>query len=308
MAVSSKSTDGSATSARAILAMCTGVLCLVLNDALAKWLMAHYEPLQIIFVRNLIAVPIVTAMVLCIAGRSAFSTRHFGLHLVRGAFAVFAALCFFLGLQVLPLAEATSLIFAAPLFITALSVPLLGEQVGLRRWTAVIVGFIGVLIIVRPGAAAFQPASLLVLATAVLYALLMISARWIGRNEGVWTTMFYVVLFPMLISGPLSWPQWEMPQLEHLPFFVAIAAAGSGGIMLITQAFRLAPAAIIAPFDYTALLWATLVGWLVWGEVPDRWTFAGAAVIIASGIYIVLRETRRPAAGKGSASLAPEAE
>ncbi|MDZ5696424.1 DMT family transporter [Chelativorans sp. M5D2P16] len=294
MTVSSEPTEGAAGSTQAILVMCAGVLCLVLNDSLAKWLMDHYAPLQIIFLRNLIALPLVTIMVVSVAGRAALPTRHPGLHLMRGAFSVFAALCFFLSIRALPLAEATSLIFAAPLFITALSVPLLREHVGLRRWTAVIVGFIGVLIIVRPGAATFQTASLLVLCAAMLYALMMISARWIARDESVWTTMFYIVLFPMLISGGLSWTEWQTPSLAHLPFFVAIAIVGSAGIVLITQAFRLAPAAIVAPFDYTALLWASLIGWLVWSEVPDGWTYAGAAVIIASGIYIVFRETRRP--------------
>jgi drug/metabolite transporter (DMT)-like permease len=165
--------------------------------------------------------------------------------------------------------------------------------VGWRRWAAVIVGFVGVLIIVRPGAAAFQPASLVVVATAVFYAFIMISARRIDRREGVWTLMFYVVLFPLLFSGLAVPLVWQAPQLAHLPQFFGMAVFGTLGMTLISQAFRLAPAAIVAPFDYTALIWASLLGWLVWGEIPGAWIYAGAAVIIASGIYIVIRETRR---------------
>jgi drug/metabolite transporter (DMT)-like permease len=172
-------------------------------------------------------------------------------------------------------------------------VPLLGDRVGWRRWSAVIVGFAGVLIIVRPGAAAFQPASLFVVATALLYAIIMISARWIDREESFWTMMFYVVLFPMLFSGLVVAAEWRTPQPIHLVIWLGMAVFGTLGMALISQAFRLAAAAVVAPFDYTALIWASLFGWLVWGEIPGPWTYAGAAVIIGTGIYIVFRETRR---------------
>lgn len=293
MSVASKNVGETQSNGRAILTMCIGIVCLVLNDAMAKWLTAHYEPLQIIFLRNLLALPMIAAIVLSIGGRPALRSRHLRLHALRGLLMVGAAYSFFRGLEILPLAEATSLVFAAPMFITALSVPLLGERVGWRRWMAVIVGFAGVLIIVRPGAATFQPASLFVVATAAFYAVLMISARWIGRDENVWTMMFYVALFPMLFSG-LAMPfQWETMHPSHLPLCVGMAVFGTVGVTLMGHAFRLGPAAIVAPFDYTALVWASLFGWLIWGEVPDAWTYAGAAVIIASGIYIVIRETRK---------------
>lgn len=271
--------------------MCIGALCLVCNDAVAKWLTAHYAPLQIVFMRNLFAAPMILAVVLTFGGRTALRTRHLWVHVLRGLLLVCGAWAFFLSLRTLPLAEATALFFAAPIVITALSVPLLGEHVGWRRWTAVIVGFAGVLIVVRPGAAAFQPASLLVVVTASLYALAMISTRWIDRSESVWTMMFYVVLFPMLFSGVAVSVQWQTPALSHLPIIAAQAVFGTLGMTLISQSFRLAPAAIVAPFDYTALIWASLLGWLLWGEIPVIWTYAGAAVIVASGIYIVFRET-----------------
>ena len=277
----------------AIAMICLGVFCLVVNDAMAKWLTANYHPLQIVFMRYSLALPMIAAAVLSIGGRTALRSRHVPVHALRGLFLVGGAFTFFLSLKFLPLAEATSLIFVAPIFITALSVPLLGEQVGWRRWSAVIAGFIGVLIIVRPGAEAFQPASLIVVGTAVLYALIMISARFIRSGENVWTFMFYMVLFPALFSGLAVPLVWRTPEWEHMPLFLGIAVFGATGMTLISQAFRLAPAAIIAPFDYTALIWASLLGWLLWEEIPTVWTYAGAALIITSGIYIVIRETQK---------------
>lgn len=293
MSIATKETDEARSNGRAIATICIGVVCLVLNDAMAKWLTAHYAPLQIIFLRNLVALPLIATIALSIGGRSALRSLYLAIHAIRGILMVGGAYTFFRGLKILPLAEATSLVFAAPIFITALSVPLLGEHVGWRRWIAVLVGFAGMLIIVRPGAAAFQPASLFVIATAMLYALFMISARWINREENVWTMMFYVVLFPMLFSGLVVPLEWEAVHASHMLHFLGMALFGTLGLTLIGHAFRLGPAAIVAPFDYTALIWASLLGWLIWGELPDAWTYAGAVVIAASGIYIVIRETRR---------------
>jgi drug/metabolite transporter (DMT)-like permease len=276
----------------AIAIMCVGVLCFVANDAIAKWLIVHYTPIEVVFVRNLLALPMIVAIVISAAGRTNLRTRHLGVHALRGLFLAGGACTFFLALESVGLAEATAVFFAAPIFIAALSVPLLAEHVGWRRWSAVLVGFAGVIIIVRPGAAAFEPASLFAVASALLYAVGMLAVRWLDRDESVWTMMLYAVLFPALFTGLVVLPQWQMPALSHLPVFLGMAVFGTLGITLTSHAFRLAPAAIVAPFDYTALIWATLLGWLFWSEIPGIWTYAGAAVIIASGIYIVIRETR----------------
>lgn len=275
--------------------MCFGVCCLVVNDAIAKWLTAHYDLLQIVFMRYSLALPMVAVVVLSIGGPNFLQSRHLPIHALRGLLLVGAAYSFFFALKYLPLAEATSLIFAAPIFITALSVPLLGEHVGWRRWAAVVTGFVGVLIIVRPGGAAFQPASLIVVGTAMLYAIIMISVRWIDRAEHFWTMMIYMAFFPSLFSGLIVPLVWQMPQWQHLPLIFGMAVFGTLGMTLISHAFRLAPAAIVAPFDYTALIWASLLGWLLWEEIPTIWTYLGAAVIITSGLYIVIRETRKKA-------------
>lgn len=282
--------------AAGIALMAVGVACLCVNDAIAKTLSAGYLPVQILFIRNLIALPIAAAIAWRIGGATALRSHRPVAHLVRGAIWVGAAVTFFTGLSLLGLAEATVLIFAAPVFITALSALVLKEHVGWRRWLAVLVGFAGVLIVVRPGSSTFQAASLYPVATAFLYAALMISARWVDARESVWTLMLYLTGAGALISA-LAMPfTWVPVRMEDLWLFVGIALFGTAGITLITQAFRLAPAAVVAPFDYTALIWATLMGWLFWNEIPDAMTYLGAAVIIASGVFIVWRESR---AGKG---------
>ncbi|ESR24556.1 DMT family transporter [Lutibaculum baratangense] len=277
----------------AIGTICLGILFLCTNDAVAKWLTEYYAPLQLVFMRNLIALPLVALLAVGLRGKGVLYTRHTRLHALRGALVVAAAVAFFTGLTLLPLAEATALVFAAPLFITALSVPLLGEHVGWRRWAACLVGFTGVLVIVQPGGETFQTASLLPLGTAVLYALLMLSARRIGSAESVWTLMVQVTFWPLLFSALVLPFVWETPRPEHLLGFAALALCGTLGMTLITQAFRMAPAAVVAPFDYTALLWATVFGFVLWGEVPGAWTYVGAGIIIMSGIYILFRERRR---------------
>jgi len=277
----------------AILTICAGVAFLVMNDAAAKLLTDRYAPIQIVFLRNLIAVPLIAALILAVFGRTGLRSRHLRLHALRGLLMVVAAALFFTALRVMPLAEATALVFSAPIFITALSVPLLGERVGWRRWAAVLVGFVGVLVIVRPGSAAFQLAALLPVGTALGYALFMITARWIGRDERLWTMMLFAMFFPLLYSALPAFAVWTPVQPRDVALFGAMAVCGSLGLSLIGQAFRMAPAAIVAPFDYTALIWATGLGWLIWGDIPGAWTIAGAAIIMSSGVFIILREARQ---------------
>ena len=274
----------------AVATMVAGVLLLAINDALAKWLVERYAPFQIILVRSLVALPLVVALVLRADGWRGLRSARPGVHAGRGLLAVAATLAFMLSLKALPLAEATSLLFAAPLFVAALSLPLLGQRVDAPQRAAVAAGFAGVLIVVRPGASAFQAASLLALAAAGLYALMMISARWIHPRDGARTVMLFMTLTSALLSGIAVFTPWPKPQTVDALLFLAMAVTGTLGVTLITHAFRMAPAAVVAPFEYTALVWASLLGWLVWRDAPDAWTFTGAAVIIAGGTALVLRE------------------
>lgn len=272
--------------------MCAGVLLLTVSDALTKWLVARYDPAQIILVRNLTALPFVVALVVWADGWRGLRSARPMVHVGRGALTLAAAFTFILSLRTLPLAEAMALVAAAPLFIAALSAPLLGERVGALRWAAIAAGFVGVLVITRPGAAAFQVASALALVATALYALVMLSAKWIDPRDSARTVMLYLTLVAVVFSSFAVFLPWPEPQALDAPLFLAAALAGTLGITLITQSFRMAAAAVVAPFDYTALVWAGALGWLVWGDVPDGLTLVGAAVIVASGLWLVFREHR----------------
>jgi len=269
-----------------------GVACLSASDALAKWLGDFYPAIQLLFLRGAIAVPLVVVLLLWFQGSQALRTKNLGIHAVRGLLNVVSACSFYFGLTLLPLAEATAIAFAAPLFVIALSRPLLGEHVERRRWLGALAGFAGVLIVVRPGSASFQPAALLPLTTAVGYALMMLTARKIQGTESMLTTMLYIVLAQAVLSVGLQPWYWESVQTPHLPAILALSLFSTLGLALITQGFRIGPVAVVAPFDYCGLLWAGLLGWLLWNELPDAWTYAGGLVIMASGIYICFRETR----------------
>ncbi|WP_422376053.1 DMT family transporter [Roseibium sp.] len=275
-----------------ILLMSIGVASLCVNDGIAKTLTEGYSPIQILFLRNIIALPFAMLIALKMGGRSALVTHRPVAHLLRGVLWLIAATLFFTSFLYLGLAEATALIFVMPVFVTAISALVLREPTGWRRWSAVLVGFAGVLVIVRPGGDTFQAASLLPVTTAFFYALLMLSARWVDPRESVWTMMLYLVGAGAVLSALVMPFVWVTPRLEDALLFLGLALFGTAGITLMTQAFRFAPAAVVAPFDYTALLWATLLGYLLWTEIPDAATYLGAAIIIASGIYIVWRERK----------------
>ena len=273
---------------KGIACILTGVLCLTCSDALAKALGASYPALQLLFMRAALAAPVLALALLLTSGASGLRTQHIGVHLFRGAINVGTAACFYWGLTMLPLAEATAIAFCAPLVVTLISVTVLGERVSLGAWLAVILGFIGVLVVVRPGPGALGWPALLPLVSAIGYAVLMVSARRLGAGESMWTTMLYIVLGQLVFTSlaqpwvwrPLDWALW--PELAGLALFSTL------GLGLITQAFRLAPASLVAPFDYTGLIWATAWGWLFWHEVPGPWFYAGSALIAASGMYLAL--------------------
>jgi drug/metabolite transporter (DMT)-like permease len=272
--------------------MCAGVASLCVNDAMAKLLTAHYSPLQILFMRNVIALPLAIALTIAMSGVPALRSHRPLAHLLRGFLWIAATMFFFTSLMHLGLAEATAIIFVAPLFITAISAIFLREHVGWRRWLAVLIGFAGVLIVVRPGGAAFQPAALLPVGAAIVYAVLMISSRFVDTRETVWTLLLWLTGTGAFLSAFIVPFVWVPLRAEDIWLFLGVAVFGTAGMTMMSQAFRMAPAAVVAPLDYTALIWATGLGFLIWGDVPDLATYLGAAVIIASGIYVILRESR----------------
>ncbi len=204
-----------------------------------------------------------------------------------------ALLLFFEALQSLPLAEAIAVAFMAPLIVTALAGPVLGETVGARRWVAVIVGFIGALIMVRPGTAAFHPEALLVVGSAFAFSLLVLLTRRMTRTESAVSLLTYSTIFAGALSVPFLAQVWRPPAGEDLGLFVLIGIVGGVAAYLVILAYRYAPVSVLARFDYTGLIWGALLGWLIWREQPDPPVWIGAAIVALAGLYITRREARQ---------------
>jgi len=211
---------------------------------------------------------------------------------VRLAAMLGAIFLFFTALQELPLADATAIAFGAPFVMLALSGPLLGERVSRGAWGAVIVGFVGVLVVVRPGGS-FEPAALLAVAASVLYALGMLTTRHLGRTESVLSMLFWMIAGQCAIAL-LALPfVWEPVEAKHWPLLAALACLNLLGQLGLVRAFSLAPVAVVAPFEYSALLWAAVLGFVVFGDVPSARLWFGAAIIIGAGIYTTVRTRPR---------------
>jgi len=274
-----------------IALMLTGIAGFAVMDAIVKWMTADYSIIQVAALRSWFGLPLICLVALRRGGLRSLHTSRPLVHVGRYLLVLGLSLTFFWGLSQLKLVDAVAISFAAPIFITALSMPLLGEPVGLHRWLAVVAGFVGVLVMLRPGVGVFQWASIVVLGSVLFYALLMITTRAFKSSESSAALMLYPQL-GMSVTGLAIAPFfWVTPSLADLGLFAVAGVFGSVGVMCITQAFRLAPAAVITPFEYSALLWATLLGFLLWGDLPDSITLAGAAIVIASGLYIIYRET-----------------
>jgi len=278
--------------ARGIACVLFGCFCLSVSDSFAKWLGEYFSPLQLVFMRGVIAAPLVALVAIRANGLQSLVTVHPFLHLARGAINVAAAFCFYLSLTYIPLAEATAIAFSAPLFVTLLSVVVLRERVGAWAWCAVWMGFAGVLVTVRPGWGGFHPAALLPLTAAVGYAVMMLTARRIRAEERLTTTAFYIVVAQVAASALLQPWVWRPIDASQFAGMAALAVFSTLGLTFVTQAFRLAPPAVVAPFDYSGLIWGALFGWIFWGEALDAWTYVGAGLIAAGGILVVTRQPR----------------
>lgn len=274
-----------------IVLMLTGIAGFSVMDATIKWLTADYSITQIVALRSWFGLPLLCLFALYGGGIKSLRTRRPLVHLGRYLLVLALSFSFFWALSQMKLVDAIAITFAAPIFITALSVPLLKEAVGLHRWIAIGAGFCGVLAMLRPGLGVFQPAALVVLGSVVVYALLMITTRAFKATESTATLMLYPQL-GMALTGIILAPFfWVTPSLTDLGLFALAGMFGSVGVMCVTHAFRLGPVAVISPFEYSALIWASLLGYFLWGELPDTITLLGAAIVISSGLYIIYRES-----------------
>jgi drug/metabolite transporter (DMT)-like permease len=252
------------------------------------------HPMEVVFFRNAFAFIPIVAYIMMTDGPRVLRTQRPGAHLVRSAIGVTGMICGFTALGMMPIAEFTAIQFAAPLFITALSAPILGEKVEPRLWAAVAVGFVGVLVMTRPDPANMTGvASMLAIGQAFATAGAMLAIRQLGRTEPGPAIVFYFTVAAALVGAAALPFVWSAPSPGALILLIGCGLCGGVGQLLLTQAFKLAPAAVVAPFDYATLLWVGLLGWLIWNEFPKTQTLAGGALVVASGLYIVWRETRR---------------
>ncbi len=289
------------------------VVCFSLNDVGIKFLSGSYALHQVVFIRACVGLVVFFGLIMPFAGGLAvLRTRRPLAHLLRGLCVVFANMCLFLGLAAMPIADATAIFFVSPLVITVFSVIFLGEVVGPRRWAAVAVGFAGVLVIVKPGTAAFQLASLFPVAAAVLYATLHMLTRKIGGTETAPTMAVYIQLTFLVASALFGLGlghghfagqghpsldfllrQWGPVAWGDVPLLLMLGVTGVLGGLFISQAYRLSEAAFAAPFEYVAMPMAIVWGVTVFGTWPDRTAWLGIALILGSGLYLLWRESAK---------------
>jgi drug/metabolite transporter (DMT)-like permease len=275
--------------AAAISYMVMAVFCLSLMDALGKKVAADYSVFQMLAVRSSVAVAILTVLLSATGGLRRLRTRQPRAHAARSACGFVAFVSFYAALRHLPLADAVAIAFGSPFLVTALAHFFLKERAGPGRWLAIGVGFLGMLLIVRPGAAGFHPAALLVLVSAVAYAVLMLLARWMTRperpHENTTAFVFYMLAGQAAAGWLIAIPSWRTPDLRALAAMAAMGVVGILGNYGLAQAFRSAPVATVAPFEYTGLIWAVTLGAVFFGDVPAPTFWVGAAVIVVAGLY-----------------------
>ena len=265
---------------------------IALNNAIVKWMTAELSVGEVLFVRGVFVLVPVAVLAWHAGGLASLRMRSPAIQAVRAVLTVSSTFLFMFGLEILPLADCTAVAFAAPFFITALAARFLGERVGWRRWTAIAIGFAGIVVMTRPtgGAARWEVA--LPLAAAALTAARDVVTRRISTTETSVAMLCYTSL-GMMLSGLATLPLgWRPVDLTGLGLLAAAGVLFALGHFLVIESYRRAEAGLVAPFKYTELVWATALGLAVWGALPDRWLLAGSVLVIASGLYILRRESR----------------
>ena len=276
---------------RGILLMVAAVGTFVLMDTTAKYLSRWYPVPLIVWARYAANLVVLLAFLAATGQLARLRTTRPGLQLARGVLLVLATLLFFTSLSVLPLANANAIGFALPLFVAALAVPMLGERLEMPRLIAIFVGLAGALVIVRPGSDVFTPYALLPLGMAACNALYQILTRKVAGLEHPLTSLVWGAVVGAAVMSLAAPFVWAMPRAAwHGALIVLIGVLASVGHFLLIKAYEHASATLLAPYTYSALVWATLLGWLVFGDFPDGWALAGMGIIVASGLYLANRQ------------------
>ena len=271
-----------------------GGLCFAIQDAGIKWLSAEMAVLQILFLRSLFGLVLLGASTVVTGESISLKVKRPWLLALRSGLNILSWVLFFTSLKYLPLATAVALFFSFPLFLALISVPLLGEMVGLRRVLAIVVGFVGVVLITNPGNGLSSPA-LMMLGAALGWAIVASLTRILGETENTSTMLFYTLLgFAIVLLIPQYW-LWHALDIDAYLMILGVAFFGVIAQFSVTKAYAIASPSLIAPFEYTALIWSALLGYLIWSDIPDLYAIAGAVLIIGSGVYIIHREALRAA-------------
>ncbi len=280
---------------RGLILMGLGMFLFAAVDTIAKFLTSDLHPFQIVWTRQL-GLFVGALFLLALHGRHLFLTAHPKLQLIRGLVAALSAAAFIFAIRHVPLADAVAVSFVAPFLVTLMAALILREPVGWRRWFAVVLGFVGSMIILRPGMGVVHPAAMLVVVAAFFFACRQVISRAIAARDGTGTTILYTAMTAVFVlSVPLPWV-WVTPSGSEFLLLVGLALLAGLAEVCVIRALELGLAVAVAPVHYTLIIWASLYGWLVFGQFPDAWTWAGTAIIMATGMYTLRREylaTRR---------------
>jgi drug/metabolite transporter (DMT)-like permease len=284
--------DGART-ARGVLLLVSAILLFGLMDSLAKHLSQTYHVFQVVWARYVFHIAFLLPLLLRDDPLQLFRTERLGLQLFRSFMLLNSTCLFFLAISLMPLAEAAAITAVSPLFVTALSVPILGEKVGLRRWTAVCIGFAGVMIIIRPGPNVVNPWAFLPVLNALSFAFYTLTTRSLSRTEAPMTTLFYSAITGALVISAVVPFFWLTPDLWGWIMLATVGLIGGFSHLLLIRAYDCATASVLAPYSYTQLVWMAFLGYLFFGNLPDGWTIVGAVVVVGSGLYVFYREALR---------------
>jgi len=276
-----------------ILHMVGATIVFSASSACSKWLVATYPAGEVLFTRSMVSLVTVALFILPATGLSVFRTSRLGHHVMRSFSQFVSQSCLIIAFSLMPLAGAIAINFSAPLFATLVSIVLLKEKVGLARWTALIVGFLGVLIVTNPGAGTFQIGALFALTNAILYGTVTAAVRGMTATESAATlTLYQLVLITgfFALIAPFG---FVMPTWSHWGLIVFNGVANAVGQYWWTKSLHLGPASAVAPFFYLSLVWAVVIGYLVWGDLPTVGLLVGSAIVVASGLFLLWRESRK---------------
>lgn len=266
-------------------------VCFSSLDASAKYACNELPLWMVMWGRYLFHFIFITIFFLRGAPRAIIFTKNLKLQIIRSVLIFCAGVTFWSGLMYLPLADCTVIAFISPLLVTILSVFLLGEKFGFHRWGCVVTGLFGVIFVIRPGMGLVHWAMVLPLLSALFYAALLIITRVLGQREDALTTLFYTSIGGLILSSIMVLFFWKAPSAAQWLFLIWLGLLGATGHFFMIKAFEKAPASLLAPFGYTSLIWATFLGFFLFGDLPDAWTIFGAIIIISSGLYLIKRES-----------------